>query len=101
MGRDRRSWTRDLAMGRSTMSTIADALASLTRTLNDARDLVDRHADPLTVDDLLRRARKLLEIVEEMVVAESAAQSIEVPGATRGALAQLRKQIDSLGHDAG
>ena len=83
------------------MSTISEALDSLSQTLGDTRDLLDHHADPGTVQYLLHHARKLLEIAEKVVAAQSAAQSVAVPGATRGALAQLHREIESLQRDAG
>jgi len=83
------------------MSTISDTLDSLAQTLGDTGDLLNQRAEPGTVEYLLRHARKLLEIVEQVVVAQSAAQSVEVPGATRGALARLHREIDSVERDAG
>lgn len=62
------------------MSTVAEALDELTRTLAEARDLRKRNADPLTVSDQFHRARELLHIVEEEITAQSAAQSLTVPG---------------------
>jgi hypothetical protein len=74
------------------VTNVARAWDAFMQAIIDARHMHERGAEPFIVDDLVRHARELLDIIE----AEIAEHPIEIPGAAGAVLSQLRGRLRSL-----
>jgi hypothetical protein len=77
------------------MSTVPNTWVAFIHALEDARDLQHRGADAHTVAGRLRRARELLDIIDDEI-ADGTPQTL---ADTRAVLAQLRGRLESLERD--
>ena len=77
------------------MMQTPNALVAFIRALEDARDLQHRGADAHTIADLLRRARELLDVIDDEI-ADGTPQTV---ADARAVLGQLRGRLESLEQD--
>ena len=75
---------------------VSEVWGAFMQAVHEAMDLHLRGADASTIADVLQHGRELLEIVDEKIAADAAAQSRDVPSAARGLLTELRGRLRIL-----
>lgn len=76
------------------MNTVTRAWQAAMNALREARDLYERGGNAETVQDLMRHAREMIDVIEAEL-AEGRVEMID-PDIARMAAAELRKRVEAL-----